>query len=205
MPQVLKPAVRRRIVEAGEAVFFESGYHAASMTQIGQLAGVSASNIYRYFADKDALFEAVLPNALIERHEALLSARLGALEQDDSLGAEADELLDFWVANRFAMAILLGHGGPTTRSWYQDAFVDRLTQSAVPLLHEPRSEAAEKVLRIVFDNTRRALAAMFRDAADAAELRVLIHAFWSYQVPGLAGLIAWTNSASPSSRRSSRL
>lgn len=62
------PRVRRRrkearpaeILEAAYAVFIERGFAAARLEDVAQRAGVAKGTIYRYFADKEALFLAVM-------------------------------------------------------------------------------------------------------------------------------------------------
>ena len=61
------PAMRSRILDGAAQVFLETGFDAASMNDICRTAGVSKSTLYVYFADKDALFE-----ALIEQERARL-------------------------------------------------------------------------------------------------------------------------------------
>jgi AcrR family transcriptional regulator len=192
--QVLKPEVRDRIVAAGRDAFFERGYEAASMADIARRAGVATANIYRYVPDKAALFEAVLPDELIAEHDRLLDARIVELVEPVGADARASDLLDFWVANRQAIATLLDHDGRTSRSWYRDAFVDRLVDHVVRTLGVPLTAVHRQVVLMVFDNTRRAIAAMLRDAGDDADLRARIVGFWSYQVPGLEGLTSWIRS-----------
>ena len=56
MPQKLKEEVRARMLASAEDVFAESGYAGATMAAIAKGAGISAGNLYRYFASKDDLF-----------------------------------------------------------------------------------------------------------------------------------------------------
>ena len=42
--------------------------------------------------------------------------------------------------------------------------------------------------------TRRAIATILRTTEDGDEIRLLIGGFWSYQLPGLEGLLAWIRS-----------
>lgn len=44
-----------RIIEAGESLFAEKGFHKATMRQIAKAAGVGVGTIYEYFPDKEAL------------------------------------------------------------------------------------------------------------------------------------------------------
>ena len=63
VPQKQRP-VRERILEAAEAVFAESGYEGATVTDIAARAGLPKSNLHYYFGTKEALYEAVLLNTL---------------------------------------------------------------------------------------------------------------------------------------------
>jgi AcrR family transcriptional regulator len=189
--QVLKAAVRERILAAGRETFFEHGYHGAALADIARRAGVSTANIYRYYPDKSALFEAVLPDELLARHDELLDARVDALIGPDDPHPTAGDLLDFWVEHRLAVATLLDHDGQTNRTLYRRAFVQRLVAHVERTLTTPLSATHRRLLVIVFDNTRRAIAAILRSTSDPDELRALIAGFWSYQVPGLEGLSSW--------------
>ena len=53
-------AKRRQIVEGARKVFRELGFDAASMGEIAKAAGVSKGTLYVYFADKLALFGAIV-------------------------------------------------------------------------------------------------------------------------------------------------
>lgn len=198
MPQVLKDDVRRRIVAAGEDAFFERGFDKATMTDIARRAGVAAANIYRYFPDKGALFEAVVPDELITAHDRLLDERVAALVEPVGTSAPAAALLDFWIANRRAVAMLLDHTGETSRSAYAGRFVARLGDHVAATLDAPLTADGRALLDLVFDNTRRAISAILRSSADEARLRMLIAGFWSYQVPGLESLATWLRETTPS-------
>lgn len=51
---------RERIVEAAEQLFLARGYGATSMEDIAHACGMSKKTLYRYFADKEQLFESVI-------------------------------------------------------------------------------------------------------------------------------------------------
>src|SRR6185369_5950350 len=55
---------RERLIEAARRVFAAQGYEKASMDDIASAAGAGKPTLYRYFANKDALFEAVFVDAL---------------------------------------------------------------------------------------------------------------------------------------------
>lgn len=55
--QTLKDEVKNSILSAAIAEFDEKGFRDASMRHIAKKAGVTAGNIYRYFQNKNELFE----------------------------------------------------------------------------------------------------------------------------------------------------
>ncbi|GAB4451766.1 MAG: hypothetical protein OHK0041_14700 [Anaerolineales bacterium] len=51
---------RLAIEDAAIELFMEQGYHATSMRQIAERAGLALGGIYNHFASKDELFEAII-------------------------------------------------------------------------------------------------------------------------------------------------
>jgi len=51
---------RRQILDGARRMFMEFGFDAASMGEIAKTAGVSKGTLYVYFADKCALFQAIV-------------------------------------------------------------------------------------------------------------------------------------------------
>ncbi len=58
--QVLKEEVKNNIKEAAVQCFKDVGYEKASMRDIAKHAGLSVGNLYRYFPNKEALFDYVV-------------------------------------------------------------------------------------------------------------------------------------------------
>ncbi|MBB6218757.1 AcrR family transcriptional regulator [Anaerosolibacter carboniphilus] len=61
--QVLKDDVRNSIHQAALAEFYEKGFKDASMRSIAEKSGMTVGNLYRYFANKEDLFYAVISPA----------------------------------------------------------------------------------------------------------------------------------------------
>jgi AcrR family transcriptional regulator len=57
---------RRQILAGARKVFMDLGFDGASMGEIARAAGVSKGTLYVYFADKSALFEAILEEEALE-------------------------------------------------------------------------------------------------------------------------------------------
>ena len=57
---MLKDEIRIKIMNSAETCFFKSNFEKASMRDIADGAGITLSNIYKYFKNKNALFDAVI-------------------------------------------------------------------------------------------------------------------------------------------------
>lgn len=212
MPQVLKEEVRARIVAAALEVFAEHGYAGATIAAIAERAGLGAASLYRYYPGKGDLFDAVVTPELAARFEALIERRVRSLASTildgAAVGGEAaEELLAFWIEHRLAVAILLDRADGTAYAHHGERFVALLVRGTLTQLRAARpgvrvSAPARFVLERIFEGTRRTLAAILMAHADERQLREAIAAFWSYQIPGLAGFTAWVGRAPDVSPRS---
>ncbi|TYO63463.1 TetR/AcrR family transcriptional regulator [Bradyrhizobium hipponense] len=57
---------RRQILDGARKVFMDLGFDGASMGEIARAAAVSKGTLYVYFADKSALFEAILEQEALQ-------------------------------------------------------------------------------------------------------------------------------------------
>ena len=77
-----RDATRRALISAARRQFAEGGYAATNTPAIAAEAGVTRGALYHHFADKQALFEAVVE----EEHALLALAINAAAESDDEPG-----------------------------------------------------------------------------------------------------------------------
>lgn len=84
----LAPEVRRaQLLAVAERVFAERGYQGTAVEDIAAAAGVTRTLIYKYFADKDAIYLECLRAARDELDTALVTAAGGAATPEDQLRA----------------------------------------------------------------------------------------------------------------------
>jgi AcrR family transcriptional regulator len=89
----LAPEVRRRlIVEAAGRLFGERGYDGTRLDAVAAAAGVTKPVLYRHFADKRALYL-----ALLARHRDDLGSFAGAIPADGPLEARLRAVLEVWL------------------------------------------------------------------------------------------------------------
>ncbi len=75
---------REEILVAAEHCFVKSGFHRTTIQNIAADADMSVGNLYRYFASKDAVVE-----ALVARDQAKAAEDFDSLATDDPMGAFA--------------------------------------------------------------------------------------------------------------------
>ncbi len=88
--------IKSRIVAAARALYFDHGPEAVTMRAVAERVGVTATALYRHFADKDTLLREVVG----EGSRRLGSHLFRALEAPtplDRLRAAADAYLDFAI------------------------------------------------------------------------------------------------------------
>lgn len=73
--QVLKDDIRNNILKAALLEFRQEGYTHASMRKIAQAAGTTIGNIYRYFKNKEVLFDAILQPVYLQYSECIENIR----------------------------------------------------------------------------------------------------------------------------------
>ena len=81
-------AQRARVLTAAQSCFVESGFHAASMANIAESAGMSPGLIYRYFENKNAIILAI-----IEQHLTIARRRIRELQSPTHL---TKRIVDFF-------------------------------------------------------------------------------------------------------------
>lgn len=139
-------AQRERILTAAQQCFIGHGFHAASMANIAETAGMSAGLIYRYFEDKNAIILAIVERQLQLLHnEIQLSRRIDL----------ADEMVDNYgrscVTDGRGMnaALLLEMSAEATRDPQIAAALDHydstLRSALVGWLARARSSGGEAV------------------------------------------------------------
>lgn len=79
---------RQQVLDAAAECFRHYGFHGASIAQISKQAGMSAGHIYHFFANKEAIIEAIVQRKV--EHMLELAARFEA--EADVIGAMIDNV-----------------------------------------------------------------------------------------------------------------
>jgi len=102
---------RRRLQEAATVEFAERGPDGTTMSRIAERAGINKERLYKYFGDKEALFETVLTAELAKLSASVLPPE-GGLEE---IGEFAGRTFDYYAEHPELARLLLWEalsGGP---------------------------------------------------------------------------------------------
>src|SRR5262249_42737265 len=90
---------RQAILDAAERLFAERGYEAATMSEIGSAAGLSAGTPAYFFRSKVDLYRAVLGRAFEETSALIRAWHLGEVDFEQSVRDAVGSYLNFLAAH----------------------------------------------------------------------------------------------------------
>ena len=202
MAQRLKEEVRERIVAAAGEAFMHSGYSATRLSDVAASAGVSTGNLYRYFKNKDALFDEIVTARLAADLLRLLRSRVRELQSFDHWGKATagaapgvDALLEFWINNRVPVVILLSGAEQTPLAHVRGKVESELARMAADYLRSQsngRQVSAQTrfVLKQIFASTVNMIVGILKEYKKEDHIRAAFQSFWRYQLAGLSMLLS---------------
>ncbi len=199
MAQHLKEDIQESISSAALTVFAQKGYSAATMAEIGEAAGISTGNIYRYFQDKKELFRVVISDEFTRTFTEFIRQRVEALDGvDDVRALEMDapyhliseELLRFCIENRLRVVVLLGKAQGTDHEPFAEKMVQDLVNMAIAHARSTRPTFDPKdtttfSLDLVYRNFVSAMASILTRFKDEAKIREAVADLSRYHLAGL--------------------
>jgi AcrR family transcriptional regulator len=132
--QIPKDKIERKILAAAREEFAGSGFQPASMRKIADKAGVSVSNIYNYFGNKDELFVSIVKPAISEIDKYFDDRELGhdygnpekwSLEYHFLM---LEKLADFIDANRQILKMIAFSAHGSSLQDYRESLIERYTR-----------------------------------------------------------------------------
>lgn len=204
MPQYLKDEVRERIEAAALEVLAERGLKATTIAEVARRASVSTGNIYRYFPDKAALFDAVMPVSFARGLMSRLRKRIEALDGVTDAATQgagspfrvvSEDLLRFALSNRLRVVVLLGRAEGTPHERFADRLVGDLGRLALNhyrrLGREVRPTAALRLtLDRIYRNWITAIVNILSSEEEEARIREQVEMFSRYHLAGMNALFA---------------
>lgn len=201
MPQILKDDTRDAILRSALSLFARSGYRDTSLQAVALGAGISVGNLYRYFTDKKALYEAAVPPGLLLELTSSLDRKFAAwkgfpLTVGSGMSKQEKqfqrELISMLTANRLHWVILLRDG-------FEEVLVDRLTDFFTRWAREGKrkislDDGRIATVRVLYRNLTRLIGSVLSEREDLTLLERGLTECLDYHMAGLAVLTeSWRN------------
>ena len=158
--QTLKPDIRQKILLHGEKLFARHGYEGTPMRDIADAAGITVSNLYKYFENKEALFEAIIHDYYTGFRKGLETA-LAHPPADEFSGRITDEITESLFRSispdpsRFVLLFDRSEG--TKYASFRSVFADML---ASHMSRGGRDASHDFLFRVLAENFLRGLIAV---------------------------------------------
>jgi AcrR family transcriptional regulator len=201
MPQILKEDTRSAILLAARAVFAEKAFRDASMQDVARLAGVSAGNLYRYYPDKQSLYDAAFPPDLLDELSAALDRKIAGWQGvplsavTDPRGSEMrfrNELIDILAENRLYWIVLLRNGTGDALTARLVSFFERWHASVRP--GSALDGRCRMMVTAVYRNLICLIASVLGDCEDPLDVRRALEDCIDYHMAGLSAMMEkWRN------------
>jgi AcrR family transcriptional regulator len=129
--QKLKPEIQDRILNESLSMFYKQGYEKTSTRDIAGKVGISVSNLYKYFENKEAIFDAVVKD-YYSNYKAKLASFLSHNEKDtfgeDRVALLTTVILESFARNHKEFVILMNKSGGTKYESFKDEVIGKLEQ-----------------------------------------------------------------------------
>ncbi len=130
MAQMLKDSVRQRIM--GEAVnqFNETGYVQSKMKDLAIRANVSVGNIYRYFNNKEDLFESIV-QPVIEKIEDIFDEMQKYTPTYEMTKESAATFINIYLQYQDIFVLVLENSSNTRFETMKNDIIEKFTQNVL--------------------------------------------------------------------------
>lgn len=209
MPQQKKEHVRNAIVAAARRRFAEHGVQGSPLAAIAADAETSIGNLYKYFADKDELFGAAVPPALVGELRTLLREQVEALGTErDASALAADH--PYWRASartrafssehREELLFLLRHAAGTAYASFPDDVVADLVRLSTSYAKRTYPDFAltaanHRALRRIYRAYVASIADILADEPSPRALAEATRKLATYHLAGLRAFFTATTTA----------
>lgn len=151
--QVLKDEIREKILNVAERLFYETGFSETSTRQIAGEVGISVSNLYKYFTDKQAIFSAIAEPFYQHTRsnlEALFSQK-HAVTDSGMIDIVVQQLISLMMTERRKFVIVMGRSKGTPYTKFKDEIISMFAKHMAESVN-PNSLKDDFILKVLAEN-----------------------------------------------------
>jgi AcrR family transcriptional regulator len=185
--QVLKDEIRNKILSVSEDLFYEKGFSGTSMRSIADVVGISASNLYLYYENKEAVFAGVI-DAFYKCYINGFHTFIDHKENDDLQLNIARVLRQIIANDPKKFVILMDKSGSTKYEGVKDQIIENIQLHVKSQLRND-SDYNELVISIIIHNFFVGIVEIAKQYKDEVLLEKSFHTFVMYHMTGIAQFI----------------
>ena len=202
MAQILKEDIKRRIDDAALEIFCEMGYQGAVMADIARVAGVSVGNIYRYYKNKEELFNILIPLDIINGLRDMVGSKFMIADGMDLKNARHapamdlmdERFLDYLVTYRRQIFIIMEEKEGIPYQGFKDELVGLMTEMALRYTNTVDQpihidELKQRMLRLIYENLYNAVVEILKTFSRRDEIKAAFDNLLDYHFFGVPGLM----------------
>ena len=142
--QTLKPETREKIIRVSGKFFYMHGFESATMRQIAEQAGMTVSNLYKYFRNKESIFDEIIRPYHAEfkkGFEAMLGHESKVEFGDEQIAGLKEALFRSVEKDRIGFVLLMDGSGGTKYGKFKATVIDMLAEHMREGRHADKTDA----------------------------------------------------------------
>lgn len=202
--QVLKEEIRNRIKQAALELFAGTGYLGTTVSDIADRAGISVGNVYKYYKNKQDLFDSLVQpvydkvvHCVKSRTQQKVDSSITDIAKDSRILGLTEELLQLFIQHRLEALILLSNTEGTGYENLKEHFVAMLEENMLDYITQSKgknylSEHQTFFLHIIYENIANFVLAIARKYSEEEDIRQAVKELFTYHFYGLSKMLGFT-------------
>jgi AcrR family transcriptional regulator len=197
--QKLKDEVRNKIIEAAVKEFSGPGYEKASMRTIAKAAGISVSNTYNYFLNKEQLFSSIVEPVFNRMREIFKKSMQESLKRGLAgnnfqafIDGLVNSLMEMDARQRQLLIILAEKSAGTRFEKSKEEMITLLRMHMAEAVRQPGSPRIEEnqgyILNIIAANYIDGLLKILKDFRNKSWTEENLRILLTYHLNGIKAL-----------------
>jgi len=151
--QILKDEIRKKIIQIATQLFYDYGFEKTSTRQIALELNMSVSNLYKYFKNKEEIFDEII-NVYYSNYSSGFSKFISHENKDsfdeESIQFLAKAIFESIKHNQIKFVLLMDKSKGTKYALFKEEMIDNLEKHISKGIHESNKD--EYIIKIFVRN-----------------------------------------------------
>lgn len=192
--QYLKPEIREKILSSALAEFAEHGYARSQMRRIAQGAGISTSNIYRYFDGKEKIFAEIVRTVHQQISSLISQMRTSSEQSEKDVKSTAQQIaegvMNIYLEYGRELLVIIDKSEGSKYTSFKETLLEMVCQPITSEIFSKPSEADLTVTYVIANGFVEGLFIIMRQDRDPQSMAAQINRLVSFYFDDLASRLA---------------